>query len=68
MYGNTKNIHAALHTNIERESLSVCFGLEEFHTYIYGCHIVVQNDHKPLEMIQKKTAHATLNTTPADTH
>ena len=26
--------------------------------YIYRCHIIVQNDHKPLEMIQKKPIHA----------
>ena len=46
------------YANIERECLSVCFGLEKFHTYVYGCHITVQNDHKPLEMIQKKPIHA----------
>ena len=36
----------------------MCFGLEKFHTYVYGHHITVQNDHKPLEMIQKKPIHA----------
>ena len=46
------------YANIERECLSVCFGLEKFHTYVYGHHITVQNDHKPLEMIQKKPIHA----------
>ena len=40
--------------NIERECLSVCYGLEKFHTYVYGKHVTVQNDHKPLEMIQRK--------------
>ena len=40
--------------NIERECLSVVFGLEKFHTYVYGRHIIVQNNHKPLEMIQRK--------------
>ena len=45
------------YANIECECLSVCFGLEKFHTYVYGCHITVQNDHKPLEMIQKKPIH-----------
>ena len=48
------------YTNVERESLSVCFGLEKFHPYIYGRHITVQNDHKPLEMIQKKLIHAAM--------
>ena len=46
------------YTNIERECLSVCFGLEKFHTYVYGRHIIVQYDHKPLEMIQRKPIHA----------
>ena len=46
------------YANIEGEWLSVVFGLEKFHTYIYGCHITIYNDHKPLEMIQKKPIHA----------
>ena len=45
------------YANIEQECLSVCFGLEKFHTYVYGRHIAVHNNHKPLEMIQKKTIH-----------
>ena len=27
------------------ECLSVVFGLEKFHTHIYGCQITVYNDH-----------------------
>ena len=46
------------YANIYRECLSVCFGLEKFHTYIYGRHITVQNDHKPLEMIQRNPIQA----------
>ena len=42
------------YANIERECISVVFGLEKFHTCVYGRHIIVQNDHKPLEMIQRK--------------
>ena len=48
------------YTNIERYCLSVSFILEKFHTYVYGRHIIVQNDHKPLEMIQRKPIHAAL--------
>ena len=44
--------------NIERECLSVCFCLEKFHTYIYGRHVLIENDHKLLEMIQHKPIHA----------
>ena len=43
--------------NIERECLSVCFGLRKFQTYLYSRHVTVQNDHKPLEMIQQKPIH-----------
>ena len=42
------------HVNIEWECLSVCFSLEKFQTYIYGRHVMVQNDHKKLEMIPAK--------------
>ena len=48
------------YANVEHECLSVCFGLEKFHTFIYGQHITVQNYHKPLEMIQKKPIHTAL--------
>ena len=46
------------YANIECECLSVVFGLEKFHTYIYGRNITVYNDHKPLEMNTKKPIHA----------
>ena len=49
---------ASHYMNIETECLSVCFGLEKFHTYIYGRHVLIENDHKPLEMIQHKPIHA----------
>ena len=45
--------------NIEGECLLVYFSLENFHTYIYGWHITVQNNCKPLKMIQHKPIHAT---------
>ena len=46
------------YANIEKECLSVCFGLEKFHTYVYGRHVLIENDHKLLEMIQHKPIHA----------
>ena len=42
------------YSNIEREMLAVLFGLEKFHYYAYGRHVVVELDHKPLEAIFKK--------------
>ena len=46
------------YANIERDCLSVVFGLERFHTHICRRHITVYNGHKPLEMITKKPIHA----------
>ena len=45
------------YVNIECECLSVGFGLEKFHSYIYGRHVIVENDHILLEMIQQKPIH-----------
>ena len=42
------------YAQIEKELLATLFGLERFNTYTYGRPILVQSDHKPLEMIQKK--------------
>ncbi len=41
------------YANIERELLAVVFGVERFHTYVYGSTFHVESDHKPLESIQK---------------
>ena len=46
------------YANIERECPSMCFGLEKLHTYTYGKQVIVQNNHKTLEMIQRKPIHA----------
>ena len=43
------------YANIERELLAVVFGVERFHTYVYGRTFTVYSDHKPLEQIQRKT-------------
>ena len=51
---NVKTCYA----NIKEKSLSVCVGLKKCHTYLYGRHILIQNYHKPLEMIQHKPIHA----------
>ena len=42
------------HSNIEREMLGIMFGLERFHQYVYGRHVEVHMDHKPLEFIYTK--------------
>ena len=40
--------------NIDREMLAVVFGINRFHTYLYGHPFRVITDHKPLETIAKK--------------
>ena len=39
---------------IERELLAIVFGIQRFHTYLYGRKFIVLTDHKPLEMIYLK--------------
>ena len=39
---------------IEKEALSILFGLERFDQYTYGRKVIVQNDHKPLGSILQK--------------
>ncbi len=42
------------YAQIEKESLSICFGMEKFHQYVYGSKIAVETDHKPLVAIFQK--------------
>ena len=48
------------YTQIEKELLAVVFGLEKFHQYTWGQDVIVQSDHKPLEIIMKKLLHTAL--------
>lgn len=43
------------YSQIEKELLAILFGLERFHTYVYGRNITVETDHKPLITIVKKS-------------
>lgn len=42
------------HAQIEKEMLSIVYACSKFHHYIFGKHVHVFNDHKPLESIHKK--------------
>ena len=42
------------YAQIEKELLAVLFSLEMFHQYIYGTHVDIESDHKPLEIITRK--------------
>ena len=43
------------YAQIEKELLAIVFGCERFHQYIYGKHVVIKTDHKPLEAIFLKS-------------
>lgn len=45
------------YAQIEKELLSVVFGLEKFHQYTYGQRVTVQTDHQPLESIVVRPLH-----------
>ena len=49
------------YAQIEKEMLAILFGCKRFHQYVYGQHVIVQSDHKPLESIMKKS----ITTAPA---
>ena len=42
------------YAQIEKEMLAIVFGLERFERFVYGKHVEVESDHKPLEVIHKK--------------
>ena len=41
------------YAQIEKELLSIVFGVERFASYVYGRKVFIQTDHKPLESIMK---------------
>ena len=43
------------YAQIEKEMLTIVFRAERFHQYVYGKEVEVQSDHKPLEVIMKKS-------------
>ena len=46
------------YAQIEKELLAVQFGCEKFDDFLFGHTIIVETDHKPLEMIFRKPLHA----------
>ena len=47
------------YAQIEKELLAIVFACNKFSQFIYGSHIVVHSDHKPLEAIFKKSVSQT---------
>ncbi|XP_048252566.1 uncharacterized protein K02A2.6-like [Haliotis rufescens] len=42
------------YAQIEKEMFAILFGCKRFHQYVYGRHVKVESDHKPLISIMKK--------------
>ena len=42
------------YAQIEKELLSIVYGMQKFHQFTYGRPVTIHNDHKPLQAIQKK--------------
>lgn len=47
----TLNEHEKRYGQIDKETLTIMFGLKRFHLYMYGRHFTIRTDHKPLERI-----------------
>ena len=43
------------YAQIEKELLAILFGMERFLQYTYGKEVIVESDHKPIEMIHQKS-------------
>ena len=37
------------YAQMEKELLSIIFGMEKFETHVYDRHVIVETDHKPLK-------------------
>ena len=46
------------YANIEHEMLTVIYGCERFHHFLFGQEVIVESDHKPLESIHLKHLHS----------
>ena len=47
------------YAQIEKEMLAVVFALQKFDQYVYGQTVTVEDDHKPLKAIAKKSQQST---------
>ena len=43
------------YAQLEKEALSLVFGVRRFHQYLYGCRFTLYTDHKPLMTILSPT-------------
>lgn len=43
------------YAQLEKEGLSIVFGVKKFHQYLYGRHFLIYSDHRPLEHLFSET-------------
>nr|XP_041630616.1 uncharacterized protein K02A2.6-like [Drosophila kikkawai] len=58
----TLDKHQAKYSQIEKEALSIVFGVKRFHQYLYGRKFILLTDHKPLVTIFNPSKHLPLMT------
>ena len=45
------------YAQIDKELLAIVFAMDRFHYYTYGRLVIVESDHKPLEIVVRKALH-----------
>jgi len=53
----TLDVHQVRYSQIEKKALSIIFGVNQFHQYLYGKKFILITDHKPLVTIFNPSKH-----------
>lgn len=44
------------YSQLEKEGLTIVFGVKRFHQFLFGRHFIILSDHEPLQCIFKETS------------